>query len=416
MEYNPYTERFSAKQLWFQKLEDEARDCSQQLTWHSKFNQITEADALAAGKREAGRIRSRLEGLKQERTSESAREENLSQNAKIGLDPRRWFSMERIQYAQQRDLARGRLAELDKAIAEHEAEAATVLKACLQRQAQLDKHRALDSLELKAKLNALELSLEQLRPELANLLADKQKVDALLSAPMLEKRELASRLATLETDVKLAERFDQRLSSAGNSYEKAMVHQECSNTFGGEGSPGRVMQNKQKEMLSARRNLEKVEERLKQISRRANRQISTLVIDGNNLCYAGREFIGLKPLYALTYGLAENYRVIVVFDANIRKILRMNDQQVAYGFPREVMVHIVASKQAADETVLETASASDAYVISNDRFRDFTDKAAVYGQRLIRHEIVAGKVLIHELNLAVAFEQEGREHGSQHAI
>ena len=87
----------------------------------------------------------------------------------------------------------------------------------------------------------------------------------------------------------------------------------------------------------------------------------------------------------------------------------------SYGFPREVRVHVVASKQAADQTVLETASPSDAYVISNDRFRDFTDKPAVSGQRLIRHEIVAGKVLIHDLNLAVAFEQEGRSLGDRQA-
>lgn len=47
-------------------------------------------------------------------------------------------------------------------------------------------------------------------------------------------------------------------------------------------------------------------------------------------------------------------------------------------------------------------------MISNDRFRDFTDKLAVSCQRLIRHQIVAGKVLIHDLNLSVEFEQEGR--------
>lgn len=57
-----------------------------------------------------------------------------------------------------------------------------------------------------------------------------------------------------------------------------------------------------------------------------------------------------------------------------------------------------------------------AYVISNDRFRDFTDKDAVSCQRLIRHDIVAGKVLIHDLNLSVAFRQEERSLGDGPAI
>ena len=118
-------------------------------------------------------------------------------------------------------------------------------------------------------------------------------------------------------------------------------------------------------------------------------------------------------MHALTYALADNHKVIVVFDSGIRGLLRMNDKQIAYGFPREVKVHVVASKQNADQTVLEMASPSDAYVISNDRFRDFTDKAAVIGQRLIRHEILAGKILIHELNLAIAFDRV-RKTGDQH--
>ncbi|RVT47451.1 NYN domain-containing protein [Rubrivivax albus] len=416
MEYNPFTERHSAIQRQVRSTEDEREECSQQLVWHSNFNLDAEAEALAASKRQAGRIRSAFDGLKERRNREAAKEGQLSHDAKLGLDPRRWFSAERIQHAKERDEARERLAELDKDIAKHEAEAAKVLQVCQQRQARLDRYRSLKPLELKAKLRALELRLEQLRPELAKLLADKQRVDALLSAPLLEQHQLNDRLASLEGEVTLAESFERRLSGASNSYERAMVHEECSKAFGGESGPGRVKQKKQRDMQAVRRNLEKVEARLKQIGQLASRPISTLVLDGNNLCYEGREFIGLAPLHALTYALAGSYHVIVVFDASIRRLLRMNDQQVAYGFPREVMVHIVASKQAADQTVLESASTSDAYVISNDRFRDFTDKAVVSGQRLIRHEIVAGKVLIHDLNLAVSFEQEGRSFGDGHAI
>ena len=416
LDYNPFTERFSTKQRQVQSTEDDARECERQLAWHSAFNPAVEAAAQAASKREAERIASLVQDLKVDRANGATLEVNLSRVAKIGLDPRRWFSAERVQHAKQRDEARERLVTLDKAIANRQAEANKVLQACQQRQAQLEKHRALDSLELRAKLIALELRLEELRPELASIQADKQRVDALLCAPLSEHRDLSNRLASLEREVKVAESFDQRLSNASNSYEKAMVHEECGKAFGGEGRPGRVKQSKQRDMQAVRRNLEKVETRVKQVAHLASRPVSTLVIDGNNLCYEGREFLGLEPLYALTYAIAGNYRVIVVFDASIRGLLRMNDQQIAYGFPREVKVHVVASKQAADQTILETAADSDAYVISNDRFRDFTDKAAVSGQRLVRHEIVAGKVLIHDLNLALPFKQEGRALGGQLAV
>lgn len=416
MEYNPFTERHSAIQRQVRSTEDEREECSQQLVWHSTFDLGAEAEALAASKREAERTRSAIDGLKERRNSEAAKEGQLSHDAKLGLDPRRWFSAERIQHAKQRDEARERLARLDKDIAKHEAEVAKALQVCQQRQAQLDKYRGLNPLELKAKLRALDLRLEQLRPELAKLLADKQRVDALLSAPLLEQHQLTERIARLEREMALAENLERSLSDASNSYERAMVHEECSKAFDGESGPGRVKQKKQRDMQAVRRNLEKVEARLRQIGQLASRPISTLVLDGNNLCYEGQEFIGLAPLHALSYALAGSYHVIVVFDASIRKLLRMNDQQVRYGFPRKVWVHIVASRQTADQTVLESASPLDAYVISNDRFRDFTDKAAVSGQRLIRHEIVAGKVFIHDLNLAVAFEQEGPSLGGGQPI
>lgn len=416
-EFNLFTERHSSAQRQLRLMEGEQRDCLQQLAWHSQFDVDAEAEALAESNREARRIGAAIDDAKSRRKHLATQVDELTQIAKLGLDPRWWFSAERSQRAKYRDEARARLARLDEDIAMHGANSAKVLKASGQRQAQLEKYRGLNPLDLKAKLRALELRLQQLRPELVKILADKERVDALLSSPLLEHRQLGDRLASLDGEVTLAESFERRLAGASNSYERAMVHEECSNAFGGESSPGRVKHKKQRDMQAIRRNLEKVEARLKQIGQLASRPISTLVLDGNNLCYeGGRTFIGLAPLHALTYALAGSYQVIVVFDSSIRQNLRMNDRQVAYKFPREVKVHVVASKQAADQTVLELASPVDAYVISNDRFRDFTDKDAVSCQRLIRHDIVAGKVLIHDLNLSVAFRQEEQSLGDGPAI
>ena len=130
----------------------------------------------------------------------------------------------------------------------------------------MDDYRTLDPLGLKAKHNALELRLTQLRSELASLKSDKERVDAVLSAPLLERRDLCNSLARLEKEVRLAESFEQRLSAARNGYERAMVHEECSKVFDGEGGPGRVKQKKHREIQTLRRNLDKVEARLKQIA------------------------------------------------------------------------------------------------------------------------------------------------------
>jgi hypothetical protein len=407
LEYNLLTARISALKRHVQQTEDEVTECSRRLAWYSTFDPVSEADSLVTNERDAGRIKSKLEVSEVEHIRQSTLAANLSRAAKLGLDPRWWFSAERRQHAELRDEARERLSQLAKTVAHQRAALANALEACKQRQARLDEYRTLDPVSLMSRRDSLESRLVELRQELTSFLAAKSRVDELLSPLISEQQDLTSRLARLEAEVKLAENFETRLSDAGNSYEKAMVHADCSKAFGGEGRPRAVMQNKQREMQALRRNLEKVEERLKRVGSLVSRPIATLVIDGNNLCYEGQVFIGLEPLHSLTHELDGSYQMIVVFDSSIRRLMRMNDQQVRYGFPTRVKVHIVASEQGADQTILELASAPDAYVISNDRFRDFVDQEAVRGKRLIRHEIVAGRLFVHDLSLAVAFKNDG---------
>jgi hypothetical protein len=410
LEYNPFTQRHAALQLQLQSVEAERDECSKQLTWHAQFKSETEAEALATQKREGERVQAVLDGLKARRAGAAQIAQELAGSARLGLDPRRWFSAERAEQVRQRDAARALVEKLDEAISTKQALATQILQANQKRQAQMEKHRALDALELQARLRAMDQQLLLLRGQLAALLADRERVDAQLKAPLQEQQRLEQQLAQLGRDLALAEGFEQRLGAAANGRDKAEVHNECSQAFGGEASPGRVMQDRQRGIEAARRNLAKVQARLARIAQLASRPITTLVLDGNNLCYEGQQFIGLEAALALSYALADERRhqVVVVFDAGIRRLLHMDDRQIAYGFPTSATVHVVASRQSADQTVLEMAAAPDAWVISNDRFRDYTDQPAVRDDRLIRHEIVAGRVMVHDLDLSIGFGQSAR--------
>jgi rRNA-processing protein FCF1 len=150
-----------------------------------------------------------------------------------------------------------------------------------------------------------------------------------------------------------------------------------------------------------------LEDRLISISKRASRTIKSLVIDGNNLCYQQQNFIGLVALHAVAKNLSRSYPVLIVFDATIRKWLAMNDRDIAASFGDAVKVHVVATKQKADETLLDSAMDSTTYVISNDRFVDYPDKSAVRDQRVIRHEILNGKVFVHDLGVVENYPTAG---------
>jgi hypothetical protein len=406
-DYNPFTEKVTALRRQVNSAEDERAEIAGQLKWYSEFDSGIAARKLTGVRKEIEDYQSKLQELQARLSDERVLEQNHSEKARLGMDPRRWFSADRLHHAKLRDEAGDRSKQLTNDIASLESEVQKLLITRDHLQKQILRCRSIDPLELRAKLNYLEGRLSSLHPSLSKMLEEKERVDSLLSAPLLEESQLSSRLATLQNDQKTANRFLDRLNRARNSYERSLVHQECADVFFGEGSPQRILFSIRNEIGSVERNLFKIRTRLEHLSRIATRQITSLVIDGNNLCYEGDGFIGLDALYVLCDALRERYRVIVVFDAVIRKRLGQGDHQIRHGFPTDVLVHITATRQTADMTVLECAATSDSYVISNDRFKDFPEKSAVKENRLIRHEIVAGQIFVHDLNLSLTFGQSG---------
>lgn len=185
-----------------------------------------------------------------------------------------------------------------------------------------------------------------------------------------------------------------------------MVHQECEKLLG-TGSPKKAIGQSQSQILRLERDLEKSKKRAIQIRVNISRDIRKVIIDGNNMCYENGKFVGLAPAIESTKELQKKYKVIIVFDAAIRSQIKAGNQEIRAKFDRSVDVHVVATKQQADETILDIASNDDScYIISNDRFGEYQEKAAVKGSRVIRHEVVCGNVLIHDLNINVMYGAE----------
>ena len=83
----------------------------------------------------------------------------------------------------------------------------------------------------------------------------------------------------------------------------------------------------------------------------------------------------------------------------------MDDKDIRQHFDQEVKVHIVATRNKADKTILELAENSKVtYVVSNDRYSEFSEKKAVVEERIIRHEIVDGRIFIHDLDVNIKYK------------
>ncbi len=399
---NPFFARYNSLVNKISAVADIEKEKHDQIIWYDKFDADEVFSTLNITLREISQLKIKLDGILPDLSRLTVHVKSLKQAASLGWDPRYWFSSERSAKLSQLDDLRKSLALLTSKHDELQQLIQSKDTQCAKQQVDLDRYRAFNRLEADATLKALKSHVVQLRAELNQVRLRKEQVDEQLREPLAELRKVQSQKSNLETEIDRAMTFDKRLNNASNSYERKMVHEECSANFS-ESSPARVISARQRELQSVNRTIGKLDDRLQSIVERASRVVKTLVIDGNNLCYQHKTFIGLSALQAVVQKLSRDFPVVIVFDATIRRQLQMSDREIAAQFRETVRVHVVASKQKADETLLDTARDPDTYVISNDRFKDFPDKPAVRDRRLIRHEILADSVFVHDLSVAEDF-------------
>lgn len=439
MDYNPFTAKLRVAEDEIEDLQGRRADLLEQVSWATHFDlegelaEITrvrsdlEARAAEVAQREESILE--LDAKRRQLASETS---GLESKARIGLNVLRWFTTEHDIAKAQLTAHRREIDHLRKlaqaADSEREQLASEVTQLTdrvTDLEHALERFREFRSVDADVAIASIDTELPLVQARRDHLKARAADVDRAVEGPLaeVEKYEseirdhdstitrLRSELSRLEGQVAEAERIDKKITNAANSYERAQLHQECERRFG-DGSPRaavRLIRSQMRSLPSSirdheqqidriRRNMGKTEQRIAKLAEVAAREIDALIIDGNNCCYQDSDFIGLAALIPMTQKLAERYVVTVVFDADIRGLLGVSDDDLRAALPT-ADVHVVATHVKADETILDAAHESTAWVVSNDRFGDYREKAAVKERRVIRHEIVRGRVLVHDLGV-----------------
>ncbi|GBD37612.1 Chromosome partition protein Smc [bacterium HR36] len=312
-----------------------------------------------------------------------------------------------------REILRHRQSQIEKALASRRPQR-TALAAELQQAESrsqeirriLERYYALDPAACRAELDQTQEQLAHLHQRLQRLDGLIRRRDAEL-APLLKKaNQLEQELNGAQADLRKARQLEQRLSSAPNGHSRSQIHDECEKYFG-DGRPRKVIADRERRIFQIESALEKIQDRIERIRELHLRmtEVEYLVIDGNNCCYQGEDFIGLAALRALLPELrTQGYRVAVIFDGSICPMLKLRAAEVKEQLGNGVIFHIVPSRQSADETILRLANDDPhAFVLSNDRFREYPESPVVQQGRLIRHEIVDGQMLVRSLGIQVKF-------------
>lgn len=402
MEYNPLTPQVHAHREDLHKLRKTVGECRQKLAWYDTFAPAAAASLAAVEEATVTDLTIQLAELNHALANAKRCVGSISPATRRGWNPQYWFSDARSAAKSElvRYLALTEEIEADKLRYGGERSRSmaslTVARESLERYSKFDRD-AVDGI-----LSGLEAEIGRSEAELNKREALEKAIDKELEVPMRKLLDLRSRLEHLKGDLQKAHRFERELGETNNGYEKSQIHRQCETNFGA-GSPGRVIGKIQREIASTARNMEKLERRLQQIGRRGALDVQKLVIDGSNLCYEAGKPIGLLALRPLCARLAKKFEVTVVFDASIRAMAGVPRNNTLQSQLPGVKIHVVASHTGADETILDAAQDPTTYVVSNDRFSDFPEKPAVCDARIIRHEIINGHILVHDLSIDEEF-------------
>jgi chromosome segregation ATPase len=399
MNYNPYSKEYnSLKQL----LEDktlEKKELLEELNWFITVDIGNLYFLLKAKEEEKSDTQIITTNIATEIDALKSKIYYHKKEIKTLFNPFNWFN-------DNQKFRRRKLSELEKELntklknkTGRERELSEIDKLINQYKNDIDKYTHFDRENSNKKLNELNYKLVSLEEKVKSIYELKVNVDIKLEPILSQIEELESNISRIKEKKIRAQSFENDLAEAENSYEKAKIHGKCESDLG-DGSPKKIIIESERTLTRLERDLDKAKKRASIISEKAIREIHKIIIDGNNLCYEGNEFVGLKPLIKLTSKLDKIYQIIVIFDSAIRNILKTSDENINNQFNENIKTHIVATKQLADETILDIASEDTfCYIISNDRFGEYKDKEAVKNNRIIRHEIIDGNILIHDLNI-----------------
>ncbi len=402
MDYNPFTQECSRLYRVLERNKREKSKLVDELRWFDSATVSSLFFTLEGKAKSKNNFQSLTDGIGKEINLLQAKIEETKSHIKTLLNPLNWFNDTQKTYRKKLNgltMELGTKQEYLKTIRKLLSE---TVDSITEISTEIEKHKNFNRQKVSDQVHRLDQEIVLLEKEYRGVSELKNNADIALRPIIEQINGYESSISAAKAQINKAESFERRLDAADNSYERAMIHQKCEDALD-DGSTKKVKSQQERLIRKLERDLEKAKKRAIHIGEKISRDIKKIVIDGNNMCYEGDRFVGLPPLIKIINELQKKYMVIIVFDSAIRAQVKANDHDIRERF-NDIKIHVVATKQLADETILDIASSDDScYILSNDRFGEYMEKDVVKNNRLIRHEIVDGKVIIHDLNVNVRY-------------
>lgn len=405
MHNNQHADRLVILERQAQQVEAKIRRLRTDLNWFERFDPEISRNEFTKTQRENQILRDQLVKIENSCQFASTELSKAEAEAKLGWSPVYWFSSKRNVAVRQLATMRERLSLFKDREEEVKSQLSKNEQAAQRLSDGIRDYLRFNLLQTKIAIAKHDDELQKLQPIIEETREASAHWEAVAGTVFRNWKSVCDELGSVKQDIAEAEYFDEQLSSASTSHERAGIHHNCELHFGpGQSSPRQVL----KDRYYRQRKLEQEEKkhslRLRDITRLLNKKIRTLVVDGNNLCYRNedggkRHFIGLMALKVLVPRLVETFDVSIVFDPGICSQLKITEDILQAVFP-EARVQVMPPNLTADHTVLAEAEFNtETYVISADRFKDYREMAAVRENRVLHVVLHRDSVQIPQLQI-----------------
>ncbi len=284
-----------------------------------------------------------------------------------------------------------------------EAERSRAVTAVAEKRDEVDRHQQFDKTAVVARLGELDADIASATLEYEAFEAKAMILDGKLAPVVSSLLKATHERDDLQDKIDLARGYVAGLDDARDGAARYRIHQAAERDLGN-GKPGRFITQNRGNLDRLERDVKKLEHRVRDIVRQDELQtdVRKLVVDGSNLCHAGPEMIGLFALRALRPHLVEGRNVQVIFDATITRVLGKDEQTLQSDLP-DVEVHVADSRTNADKLILRLVDEPGAYVLSNDKYRDYPEMKDVVEAKRINVEIIGNRAIVDDLGIDLTF-------------
>ena len=400
---NPFNEKIATSERKLKSLNEDFQNLAAKIDWYENFDETQHQQMFYDVTKAIEEI---AQHIKQQHGKVSDLEEKLleqrAQKAPIWR-LKSYLSAEQKQVRQKFKELTTHFEKTNENLTESETKRADLRRSAHRLTDELHQFKKLELDELIAQKEELKKRTSEAQRQLSALQAQQVNFESKIKCERDELTRIEKEIESISVEEKELGKIERRLKRAENGYERKKIHEECERRFG-EGSPSNLYRRLNSKKAQLKRSQTKLETRIKDVSVRLVREIDTVLFDGNNLCYANGDFIGIDALIKLAEQCSKKFTTIVVFDAGIRGLMKSDDDHIRKRFRKSIEVHIVATKETADETILKYCDdKKNIYVVTNDRYQEYPNSKIVKNKLMLRHEIMGSSAFVHDLDLRISY-------------